>query len=141
MRASINLVIAAAMLGAFGCGQPYDFAQVEGKVTLAGRPLQGIRVWFYLEADGREQPPYASGTTDSSGVYHLTAETGKPGALVGKHRVVVNWAVPERNPNKRPSPPLRPLIPLRYTAADDTTIIVEVKSGPKQTINIEIPGS
>jgi len=145
MRASTNSagattgLLAAALLTAIGCGQPRDYAPVEGTVTLAGRPLSGVRVWFYPESEGREQPPYATGTTDAAGLYTLTAETGKPGALVGKNRVVVNWPLPERDPSKPPPRPPGPPIPILYTQAADTPLTVVVKPGPKQTINVEIP--
>src|ERR1019366_5062373 len=138
MRASTNwagtaagLLGSAALLMVVGCGRSRDYAQVEGKVTMAGRPLAGVRVWFYPEAEGVEQPPIATGTTDASGVYTLTAETGKPGALVGKNRVVVNWPLPERDPSKPPPRLLGPPIPLPYTQAVDTPLSFVVKSGPK----------
>ena len=138
VRAAARLLGAAAVLTAVGCGQPHDFAQVAGKVTLDGRPLAGVRIWFYPEAEGREQPPYATGTTDAAGVYKLTAETGAPGALVGKNRVVVNWPLPERDPNKPPPPPPGPPIPIPYTQAADTPLVVEVKAGPPQTIDVPL---
>ena len=77
---------------------------------------------------------------DQAGMFKLTASTGKPGALVGRNRVVVNWPLPERpGPDQAPPPPPGPPIPLPYTVVGNTPVIVEVKSGPKQTINVELP--
>ena len=138
-RTAARVLGAAVLAAAAGCGPQPNYAPVDGKVTLDGRPLAGVRVWFYPEAAGREQPPYAMGTTDASGVYKLTAETGKPGALVGKNRVVVNWPLPERpGPDQPPPPPPGPPIPIPYTQAADTPIVVEVKAGSPQTIDLPL---
>jgi hypothetical protein len=128
-----------ALLGLAGCGQPLKYAEVEGKVTLGGKPLSGVKVTFYPYTDGPDQPPYATGTTDAAGMYTLALQDGKPGALVGKHRVVVNWPLPERRPDAPPPPPPGPPIPIEYTVADQTKLIVEVKEGGRQTINLPLP--
>jgi hypothetical protein len=138
-RTAARALAAAVLLGATSCGPPRNYTEVAGTVTLDGAPLSGVRVWFYPEAEGREQPPYAIGTTDASGVYKLTAESGKPGALVGKNRVVVNWPLPERpGPDQPPPPPQGPPIPIPYTQAADTPLVVEVKPGPPQTIDLPL---
>jgi hypothetical protein len=130
---------AAIVLAAAGCGPQRNFTPVTGKVTLDGAPLAGVRVWFYPEAEGSEQPPIATGMTDASGVYQLTSETGKPGALAGKNRVVVNWPLPERpGPDQPPPPPPGPPIPIPYTQAVDTPLVVDVKAGPPQTIDLPL---
>jgi hypothetical protein len=122
-----------------GCGPNVEYAEVQGIVTLEGRPLPGVKVAFYPDDEGKEQLPYATGVTDAAGVYTLTAVTNQPGAMVGKHRVVINWPPPERSddrnkPRPRPGPP----IPIRYTVADQTRLIVEVKAGPRQTIDLPL---
>lgn len=132
-----RLLGAVVLLALTGCGKPQVYAEVEGKVTLNGQPLPGVHVWFYPEADGNEQPPYATGLTDSQGAYTLTAATGKRGALVGKNRVVVNRPPGGRSDN--PNPPPGPPIPVAYTQVMDTPLIVEVQPGPKQTINVDLP--
>jgi hypothetical protein len=115
-----------------------EYAEVEGKVTLGKKPLSGVRVTFYPDSE-EAGLPFATGTTDSSGVYSLTSKGGKPGALVGKNRVVVNWPMQERRRDMPPPPPLGPPIPLEYTVADQTPIVVEVKDGGRQTIDLNLP--
>jgi hypothetical protein len=141
-RAAAGWLWAILLLTAAGCGPKAktDFAEVEGKVTLGGKPLSGVKVTFYPDSEAPEQLPYATGSTDAAGVYTLTAVTGRPGALVGKNRVVVNWPPRERSddPNRPPSPPPGPAIPVQYTVAGQTTLIVEVKAGPKQTIDLPL---
>jgi hypothetical protein len=132
--------LAAALLALAGCGPTYEYAEVEGTVTLDGTPLSGVKVVFYPEAEGPEQPPYANGVTDDSGVYRLTAVTGKPGALVGKNLVVVAWPPQGRSadPDQPPPPLPGPPIPLQYTAASETPLHFDVKAGPRQTIDLPL---
>ena len=146
MRALTSLRRAAGRLAAVvlpalaGCGPTFQYAEVEGTVTLDGRPLSGVKVVFYPEAEGPEQLPYATGVTDDGGVYRLTAVTGKPGALVGKNLVVVAWPPQGRSadPDQPPPPPPSPPIPLPYTVADETPLHFEVKPGPRQTIDLPL---
>jgi hypothetical protein len=130
---------AVAVLSLAGCGGPkYIFTEVEGKVTAGGKPLAGVIVTFYPDSEDRDQLPYARGTTDETGTYRLAGANGEPGALVGKNRVVVNWPLPERRDDRPPPPPPSPVIPIPYTVATLTPIVVEVKEGPRQTIDLPI---
>src|SRR5262245_57289914 len=113
MRASSSFrpaaagTLAAALLALAGCSGGRDYAGVEGTVTLNKKPLAGVMVAFYPDSDGTKQLPYSTATTDPSGHYALTCANGKTGALLGKHRVVVHWPLPERSddPTKRPKQP------------------------------------
>jgi hypothetical protein len=139
-RAAAGGLGAALLLAVAGCSGPkLDFAEVEGKVTLAGQPLSGAIVTFYPDSEGTEQLPYATGKTDPSGAYALTNVNGKPGALVGKNRVVVYWPLRERRDDKGPPPPPPgPPIPVAYTVVSDTPLRVEVKAGGRQTIDLTL---
>ncbi len=131
-------LLAATLLCAGGGCRKYQRAEVEGTVTLEGKPLCGVRVFFYPDTEG-EMPSYAFATTDAAGHYSLKLVNGKPGAVVGMNRVVVNWPPPERsNMDPPPPPPPRPAIPARYTVAMDTREIQEVKPGVRQTIDIDL---
>jgi hypothetical protein len=136
-----GFLTAAILLALTGCGSDkFEFAEVEGKVTLGGKPLSGVKIAYYPVTEGREQPPYATGMTNSSGVYTLTLQDGKTGALVGKNRVVVNWPLRERRDDRgdKPPPPPGPFIPVKYTVATETPLIVEVKPGGRQTIDLPL---
>jgi len=125
-----------------GCGGPaLQFAEVEGKVTLNDQPLSGVVVRFYPINDAKEQLPYSTALSDDTGVYRLTSEEGKPGALVGPHQVVVYW--PSRDmlgerAADAPAPPPKTPIPLMYTVASDSPLRVEVNAGARQTINLPL---
>jgi hypothetical protein len=132
---------AVALLALAGCAPStsFEYAEVEGKVTLGGKPLSGVKVAFYPDNEDAQQLPYATGMTDAAGSYTLTAVTGRQGALVGKNRVVVNWPARDRgaDPDKAQPPP-GPSIPVLYTVAGQTPLIVEVKAGPRQTIDLPL---
>jgi hypothetical protein len=140
LRPTSGCLAAVVLLGLAGCSQRFEFAEVEGLVTLDGAPLPGVQVAFYPDSDGADQLPYATGAANDQGVYHLTAELGRPGALVGKNRVVVNWPLRDRgaDPDVRPPPISGPPIPIPYTQAAGTPLLVEVKPGPRQTIDLPL---
>ena len=126
------------LLALASCAKQEVYTEVEGKVTLNGQPLPGVHVWFYPDGDGKEQPPYATGVTDPRGLYTLTAVTGKRGALAGKNHVVVNRPPRGRSDDAMNPPSPGPLIPVAYTQAAETPLLIEVKAGPKQTIDLPL---
>lgn len=79
LRISILCALGVAVVGCGGDGP--ELARVKGKVTYNGQPVAGATVTF-MPTTG----PLATGVTDSSGEFTLTT-TGKPGAVLGKHRV------------------------------------------------------
>jgi hypothetical protein len=136
-----RLPAAACLLAALGCGgQGGGVTEVQGKVTLNNAPLAGVVVTFYPDGELRDSPPYARGTSDASGQYKLVSADGRPGAVVGKHRVVVNWPPRERSDAdaKAPPPPKGPPLPIKYTVATETPFLFEVKPGGPQTIDLPL---
>lgn len=96
------LVLAIAVAG---CTRPPEFAPVQGTVTRGGRPVAKVEVAFY--ADGDTRGPRATGLTDDSGRYHLRAETGEDGAVVGQYRVCLfDRSLPLRFPGIGPRHPV-----------------------------------
>jgi hypothetical protein len=113
-----------------------QYAAVTGVVTLDGEPLRGAVVTYYPVVDGPQGLPHSLGTTDESGRYTLQTPEGQSGAVVGQCRVVVNW--PPRPRGEDEAPPTGPLIPIHYTVAMETPLIVEVKEGGPQTIDLPL---
>jgi hypothetical protein len=77
-----------AVVLAPGCGRkPPPIVEVEGRVTLYGKPLPKAEVRFYpVTSFGGEY--IAVGETDDEGRYKLTC-MGKPGACACENRVTV----------------------------------------------------
>lgn len=146
MPASTNraLALAAALaavgvLALPGCGgSKLAYVPVTGRVTLGGKPLVGVEVAFYPEAPGKDGLPYSQAVTGPDGRYKLTCINKKDGAVVGKHRVTVNWPLPERGDDRPRQPPPSPTIPPRYAVAQMTPLVKDVPAGGEQTIDLAL---
>jgi len=122
-----------------GCrGPTYEYANVEGKVTLNGKPLAGVIVNFYpVNESSNIQAPMASGTTDETGIYRLSIDGKQAGAVVGPNVAVVRWPVRDR---AKPPPVPDVPIPVKYSVVTESPLKFEVKSGSGQTINLALEG-
>ncbi len=83
------------LVGLLGCakGNGPEYAEVEGKVTLNGKPLPNVEVVFMSELRGSkgEASPASTSYTDDRGHYSLwCGQSDTQGAVVGKYRVCVN---------------------------------------------------
>jgi hypothetical protein len=137
---ALQFLVVSAVTGCGG-GPKLEFAEVDGKVTLQGKPLSGVMVRFYPVEGGREQLPLSAALTDAGGAYSMRHDGDQPGALVGRSRAVISW--PSRDllgagRDKPASTPANPPIPLRYTVASETPLLVEVKAGERQTIDLSL---
>jgi len=85
-------LVAVVALAAGGCGQSGPAVQfVEGRVLLDGQPVSGATVGFGPVTPGTGLP--AAGTTNTEGVFHLTASGGgepEGGTLPGDYVVTVS---------------------------------------------------
>jgi hypothetical protein len=82
LRFGFVFVLCGGLIGCGGGGGP-DLAEVKGKVTYNGAPVEGARVTFHPT-----EGPLATGTTNASGEFTL-ATSGKPGAVIGQHKISV----------------------------------------------------
>jgi hypothetical protein len=84
-------VVTAALVGTVGCTQSGPAVQfVEGRILLDGQPVSGATVGFGPVSPATGLP--AAGTTDTDGVFHLTASGGGTpggGTLAGDYVVTV----------------------------------------------------
>ena len=128
---------------ASGCRPVDEFAPVEGTLRVAGLPAGNILVIFTPESDGSRALPRSAAVTDQDGHFELRIDGGRPGALVGQHRVTLEdmdrYAV-ERT-DKPPSamerlPDLR--VPASYATAATTPLAVTV-SADGENVDLEVP--
>ncbi|HVK09200.1 MAG TPA: hypothetical protein VM597_10525 [Gemmataceae bacterium] len=80
---ALLLLAGAAALG--GCGGGPPVAEVTGTVRSNGQPLEKIQVEFWPLQDG----PKSVGVTDAQGRYALLIDGSRPGAVVGRHKVIL----------------------------------------------------
>jgi len=118
-------VVAVTGALAAGCSRPEPPAlgDVEGLVTLDGRPLPAALVLFTPAGRGRT----AQGVTDALGRYRLRYLRDIPGANVDVHTVRISTATEEHGG--------RELLPPRYHA--DSQLTATVKAG-RNTIDFAL---
>ena len=82
------VLLGIAILSFAGCGDS-SIAPVSGKVTVGGKPVEGIRLVFSpILAEGQKDAgPWSSGLTDATGEYSLETRYKDNGAVVGQHTV------------------------------------------------------
>src|SRR2546425_8916779 len=90
----------ACLSVAAGCSRGPQFANVEGRITLNGRPLPDMEVLFLPDPKEGTLGPPSSAYTDEKGHYQLVTNKGQSGAVVGTHRVCL------RDLTTLPTPPL-----------------------------------
>jgi len=122
-----------------GCGPQISVAPVSGSVSLDGQPLANAHVLFQPVATaGKTSVGTGSyALTDGSGNYSLRqADTDQPGAVVGQHRVEINYKTIEtddRDPKTRPPPKS---LPPRYNR--ESQLQFQVERGGSKSANFEL---
>lgn len=138
---------------AMGCSRQADVGQVSGRVLLDGKPLPHVQVEFLPNSPGKTDVPLpmSLGETDEAGRYELRATDGRPGAVVGEHRVVVrDVALPaggrigSRAEAERTTSGAGPVLPASairlpavYGSAGASPLRANVKSG-EQSLDLEL---
>jgi hypothetical protein len=102
-----------------GCAQTTgpELGSVTGRVTMNGKPLENVRVLFWL---GHSRP--SEGITNSSGRYELRYTVNQDGALLGEHKVRISTAIPRPDDTMAPE-----RVPPAFNSQSD--IVREVKRG------------
>jgi hypothetical protein len=150
MRVTAAVLIAVGAAAVHGCGGR-EFAQVEGRVTLDGKPLDDVEIVFLPDPAKGNQGNSATAYTDGDGRYRLESpRDNREGTVLGPHRVVITdlsaiaplgGGAPAGDGVNAPAArggakPRR--FPIKYSAAADTPFKdVEIKSG-KQTLDFDL---
>jgi hypothetical protein len=140
-RAGLGVVIVIALSG---CAKgPPPVTEVSGVVLLEGKPLPQARVEFIPDLSGFGAEMNSSATTDDEGRFSLSMTyKGQPGAVVGKHRVLVaEMPTPGEFRSQDPQTQARYQqflaklknrpIPEAYATIASTPLTVEVKAEQK----------
>jgi len=150
VRSLTSGLLITTLVAAAGCqSEPsLRFAPVTGTVTRGGKPLAGVIVVFWTDADAGTPGPCSSGPTDAAGHYELHTEQGETGAVVGRHRVCIvqSRAVlgrmargkvdHSRLPEGFAAPPVA-AVPPQYADRKQTPLRAEVRPGA-QVINLKV---
>jgi hypothetical protein len=130
-RAGPTAVVACGLVLvlATGCGGPgVDLVDVEGHVTLDGKPLPEATIIFTSATpeSGTSRPSMAQ--TDDSGWYQLQYSTEHSGVRPGKYRVTITTFRPQSLDSlEKVIPRLPELVPETYNSK--STLEIDVKEG------------
>jgi hypothetical protein len=132
---SASLSLACIVLAGCSGPKPPPFAEkVEGTLTMGKMPLANVRVQFVPQDTSRGQLTISSATTDEKGFFSLKRDdNGKPGAVLGKHKVVLIAGRPAGSGSRDDDSGSRaivaaPPIPPHYANVGLTPLEVEVKA-------------
>jgi hypothetical protein len=127
----LTLLFAVLAIVSLGCSNAETLptlAPVKGKATIDGAPLTAGQVSLQAEAaDPAAKIPPSSGTIDGNGNYEIFTG-GKPGAPLGKYKVVVTPSMVPMQDGGTPS--AQPNLKFRMSA--DTPLRIEVVESPKE---------
>lgn len=137
------LGVTAAMLAVacVGCNQsPYELVPVSGIVQLDGEPLVGGIVNFQplVVGSGVNAGPGSTSRTGTDGRYTLATIPGKPGAVVGKHRIRIysyNAETAKRPENGGPRE--RERVPPKYNYQSNVTFDVPAAGTDKADFSLQ----
>lgn len=136
-RAAVYLAFLALFSAVDGCSKPYSVAEVDGTLTIGGKPANKIHIQFIPLNNTGIKLPYSNADTDEQGKFTLEMREGNtthPGAVVGTNRVVLSdQQYAEANGH---GVPFR--LKQEYTLPGSTPLKQEVVEG-KQTIDLKIP--
>jgi hypothetical protein len=129
MNGRLTLWLVALGCGTLcGCDSGPRVTPVEGVVLLDGKPLVGVEVRFAPECDPKAlSAPFSRALTDESGHYNLECDNQKPGAVAGKHTVIVRRPVRRPEPGQPPASGAGPPVPSIYQSFASTPLQIEVK--------------
>ena len=135
----LALLVLPACAPSQSTGDVMKTVSASGKLTLNGTPLEFYQVMFF-PTDGRP----AAGITDAEGKFVLGTNITADGAMVGSHRVAVNWVgPPSTDPNEgvmefsSPPPPTVEIDP-KYTNPETSGLVVEVPDAGSEELKVEL---
>jgi hypothetical protein len=142
----LRVFVALVLVVVFGCSsQPYQVAQVSGRVTLDGKPLPKASVTFVPMAskDNQAPGPTAAGLTDADGRFKVEVDSRDPrkaGAVVGKCRIYITTVIGDAPADDRdaggPVKRIRDKVPERYNMK--TELVFDVPAGGTDQANFDL---
>jgi hypothetical protein len=139
-RFAIGLTIAGILIATPGCGDKQkSLAPVSGVVTFNGKPLSGGSVSFQpIAPPGSNIAGKGSGALcDNQGRFQLTTIDGKPGAVVGEHKVRIYGPKTKQIAASDDSSSGSPeIIPRRYNFDTELTFTVPAEGADKADFDL-----
>lgn len=147
LRRSLILI---SLIVVSGCSRGPKLIEVEGELKLRGKPLPGVIVCFVPDAEAGTLGPRSTGWTDEQGHFRLTCDKPyKPGAVEGKHRVILldpkafNRGAGMSGPKTAAASPedrkpKKLQFAFKYVMASETPLRADVHGPGPQTIDLNV---
>ncbi len=123
-----------------GCRSELPRGEVEGTVTVNGRPEAGLLIIYVPQSIDKQRATRATGMTDDSGRYVLRGEDQQTGVVIGPHSVIIQdmaiYSAPRSLDGTITEFPA-PRVPSAYHDLLTTPLIKTVDKG-KQVIDIDL---
>ncbi len=136
-----KMVAAAGLLWSLaGCQADVPTGFVEGTLHHRGQPIQDVVIVFLPKQNGAGARIRSLAQPDAQGRFQLRTEQGAPGAVVGRHTVILEDLQPYHAPRSNDGTLLtKPVerFPVRYTDPLHSPWTVDVKAG-SQTVELTI---
>lgn len=117
-------------LASLGCGGREGLAPVSGRVTINGRPVEGLGITFTPLDQPQVRP--SVGTCDANGNYTLMFTSTEPGGTIGRNRVsIIQTDSPEGDVANDV-----PRVPPEF--GDESTLEYEVKPGSNTNVDFDL---
>ncbi len=141
MRRAFVLFVLAFSLAGCSSSPEASLGEVEGTVIGPdGKPMKNVLVQYFPTTAGQKLPS-STAVTDDSGKYVLKCENGKPGAVVGEHKITLvdnNLAEDDdANLGKATRTVKQNRIPVSYSSLTTTTLSETVSAG-KSTHELKV---
>lgn len=148
MRTAGTCCVFSVLVLCGACSRSPDagkYAQVSGKITIDGKPLEGATVSF-IPAEMKNNAEPSVGMTDASGAYSLSRRRNNDGAWIGENKVAIEKRGPMKyvtSGMKSADPvgteiPGEPLIPQKYFSPKTSALSFVVKSGTNTNVDFDI---
>jgi hypothetical protein len=131
MKSMLTMLLFSAFLMGCGKGDIPPLAPAKGQVLLKGKPLPDAKVVFRPEKGGGRP---SGGKTDEDGFFELFYSEDVPGALIGKHKVLITTFVGKDDESEELAAISGrvELVPSTYNT--QTTLVAEVGKGEEEFV-------
>lgn len=127
-----------------GCGNSGPAPiPVEGTITVGGKPMADLLIQFtpVQVADGIKVLN-SSGVSDASGKFVLKCDNGAPGAIPGKHHILItdNLLNTDEEPGNKPVKIRYSRVSPAFASPTKSQVQLEVTPGKTNGYDVKLPG-
>jgi hypothetical protein len=144
-RAVVLTAVALVALCSSSCGSGKRFYPVRGRVTINGKPAEGVQVVLYLVDDPDRKPVQPTAVVQADGSFELKSfvledRVVKDGAPAGQYQVSCVWYPPDLQKYVAAMLPLPDRLHGKYSDPKTSGLRAEVLEQPTELPAFELTG-